>query len=349
MIRISIDAMGGDYGPEVVIPGLAKALERHPDIKFVIYALSGTVERLLEKHPKLKAASEVRYSETAVAMDEKPSQALRSGRGKSTMWQAIEAIKNNDADVCVSAGNTGALMAMSKFCLRMMPNVERPAIAGIWPTLRGESIVLDIGSNIGADARQLVDYSVMGAGMARALFEIDRPTVGLLNVGVEEVKGLDEIKEAGLILKDAPLDGLEYYGFVEGNDIGNGTVDVVVTEGFTGNIALKTAEGTARQMAQYLRQAMSRTIMAKIGYIFAKGAFDRIREKMDPNKVNGGVFLGLNGIVIKSHGGANSDGIAAAVEVGYDMVRNKLMEKIADDLKLFHEHSPDFPENEPAV
>ncbi len=349
MIRISIDAMGGDYGPEVVIPGLAKALERHPDIKFVIYALSGTVERLLEKHPKLKAASEVRYSETAVAMDEKPSQALRSGRGKSTMWQAIEAIKNNDADVCVSAGNTGALMAMSKFCLRMMPNVERPAIAGIWPTLRGESIVLDIGSNIGADARQLVDYSVMGAGMARALFEVDRPTVGLLNVGVEEVKGLDEIKEAGLILKDAPLDGLEYYGFVEGNDIGNGTVDVVVTEGFTGNIALKTAEGTARQMAQYLRQAMSRTIMAKIGYIFAKGAFDRIREKMDPNKVNGGVFLGLNGIVIKSHGGANSDGIAAAVEVGYDMVRNKLMEKIADDLKLFHEHSPDFPENEPAV
>lgn len=346
MIRISIDAMGGDFGPEVVIPGLAKALERHPDIKFIIYALAGTVDGLLEKHPKLKASSEVRYSETSVGMDQKPSQALRTGRGKSTMWQAIEAVKNGDADVCVSAGNTGALMAMSKFCLRMMPNVERPAIAGIWPTLRGESIVLDIGSNIGADARQLVDYSVMGAGMARALFEIDRPTVGLLNIGVEEVKGLDEIKEAGLLLKDATLEGLEYYGFVEGDDIGKGTVDVVVTEGFTGNIALKTAEGTARQMAQYLRQAMSRTLMAKIGYIFAKSAFDRIREKMDPNKVNGGVFLGLNGVVIKSHGGANADGIAAAVEVGYDMVRNKLMEKIADDLKHFHNHSASFTQGE---
>lgn len=346
MIRISIDAMGGDFGPEVVIPGLAKALERHPRIKFIIYALAGTVEGLLEKYPKLKASSEVRYSETSVGMDQKPSQALRTGRGKSTMWQAIEAVKNGDADVCVSAGNTGALMAMSKFCLRMMPNVERPAIAGIWPTLRGESIVLDIGSNIGADARQLVDYSVMGAGMARALFEIDRPTVGLLNIGVEEVKGLDEIKEAGLLLKDATLEGLEYYGFVEGDDIGKGTVDVVVTEGFTGNIALKTAEGTARQMAQYLRQAMSRTIMAKIGYIFAKSAFDRIREKMDPNKVNGGVFLGLNGVVIKSHGGANADGIAAAVEVGYDMVRNKLMEKIADDLKHFHNHSASFSQGE---
>ena len=340
MVRISIDAMGGDFGPEVVIPGAAKALERHPDIKFIFFGLAGQVEPILERFPKLKAASELRISEMAVKMDDKPSQALRAGRGKSSMWQSIEAVKTGQADACVSAGNTGALMAMSKFCLRMMPDIERPAIAGIWPTLRGESIVLDIGATIGADARQLVDYAVMGAGMARALFEVRRPSVGLLNVGVEEVKGLDEIKEAGQILKDTPLDGLQYAGFVEGTDIGKGTVDVVVTEGFTGNIALKTAEGTAKQIAELLRQAMSRTWLAKIGYLFAKGAFDRLREKMDPNKVNGGVFLGLSGIVIKSHGGANSDGICAAIEVGYDMVRNRLLEKIEADLAHFHHSHP---------
>ncbi len=338
MVTISIDAMGGDFGPEVVIPAAANALERHPDIRFIFYGLAGKVEPFLEKYPKLKAASVLHISETAVQMDDKPSQALRNGRGKSTMWQAIEAVKNGEADVCVSAGNTGALMAMAKFCLRMMANIERPAIAAIWPTTRGESIVLDVGASIGADARQLIDYSVMGAGMARALFEIKRPTVGLLNVGVEEVKGLDEIKEAGAALKATPLPGFEYKGFVEGDDIGKGTVDVVVTEGFTGNIALKTAEGTAKQIASYLRGAMSRTWMAKLGYIFAKGAFNRLREKMDPNKVNGGVFLGLNGVVIKSHGGASSEGFCSAIEVGYDMVRNGLMQKIEADLTSFYSH-----------
>ncbi|WP_420960077.1 phosphate acyltransferase PlsX [Brucella sp. IR073] len=340
MIRISIDAMGGDFGPEVVIPGAAIALERHPDIRFVIYGLADRVEPVLARYPKLQAASTFHASEMAIRMDEKPSQALRNGRGKSSMWQAIEAVKEGEADVCVSAGNTGALMAMSKFCLRMMANVERPAIAGIWPTLRGESIVLDIGASIGADAVQLVDYAVMGAGMARALFEIKRPTIGLLNVGVEEVKGLDEIREAGQMLRETQLDGLEYAGFVEGDDIGKGTVDVVVTEGFSGNIALKAAEGTARQMAQYLRAAMSRTLMAKIGYLFAKGAFEMVREKMDPRKVNGGVFLGLNGVVIKSHGGTDSEGFAAALEVGYDMVRNELLKKISADLSQFHDSRP---------
>ncbi|MGU3576365.1 phosphate acyltransferase PlsX [Brucellaceae bacterium C25G] len=338
MIRISIDAMGGDFGPEVVIPGAAIALERHPDIRFVIYGLPDQVEPVLAKYPKLQQASEFRASEIAVRMDDKPGQALRNGRGKSSMWQALEAVKNDEADACVSAGNTGALMAMSKFCLRMLPQIERPAIAAIWPTLRGEGIVLDVGATIGADAPQLVSYAVMGAGMARALFEVKRPTVGLLNVGVEDVKGLDEIKEAAQILRDTPMDGFQYSGFVEGNDIGKGTVDVVVTEGFTGNIALKTAEGTASQIATLLRQAMSRTLLAKIGYIFAKGAFDRLREKMDPNKVNGGVFLGLSGIVIKSHGSAKAEGFAAAIEVGYDMVRNKLLEKITADLSHF-QHS----------
>ncbi len=336
MIRISLDVMGGDFGPEVVIPGAAKALERHPDVTFVLFGLKAECDPYLEKYPKLRERSVFHDCELAVAMDEKPSAALRRGRYVSTMWRAIEAVKVGDADVAVSAGNTGALMAMAKFCLRPMAHIERPAIAGIWPTLKGESIVLDIGATIGADAQQLMDFALMGGAMARALFEVDRPTVGLLNVGVEEVKGLEEVKEAGRLLREANLATISYHGFVEGDDIGKGTVDVVVTEGFTGNIALKAAEGTARQISQLLREAMSRTFVAKLGYLLAKGAFDRLREKMDPRKVNGGVFLGLNGIVIKSHGGTDAEGFAAAIDVGYDMARNKLNEKIIEDLNTYH-------------
>ncbi|WP_422373434.1 phosphate acyltransferase PlsX [Hoeflea sp.] len=336
MIRISVDLMGGDHGPEVVIPGVAKALERHPDIRFLLFGIEKSCAPVLARFPALREASTFVPCEVAVRMDDKPSQALRQGRYKSSMWRAIDAVKTGDADVCVSAGNTGALMAMSKFCLRTMANIDRPAIAAIWPTLRGESIVLDVGATVGADAQLLIDFTMMGAAMARALFEIERPTVGLLNIGVEEIKGQEEVKEAGRLIREAAMPSLEYYGFVEGDDLGKGTVDVVVTEGFAGNIALKTAEGTARQIAQYLRAAMSRTLMARIGYLFAKGAFDRLREKMDPGKVNGGVFLGLNGVVIKSHGGADSEGFAAAVDVGYDMARNGLKTKIEDDLNLYH-------------
>ncbi|CDZ37302.1 Phosphate acyltransferase [Neorhizobium galegae bv. officinalis] len=336
VIRISIDAMGGDFGPEVVIAGAAKALERHPDVTFLIYGLKAECEPVLAKYPKLRDKSVFYECELAVSMEEKPSAALRRGRYISTMWRSIEAVKLGEADVVVSAGNTGALMAMAKFCLRTMANIERPAIAGIWPTLKGESIVLDIGATIGADAQQLLDFGIMGGAMARSLFEIDRPTVGLLNVGVEEVKGQEEVKEAGRLIREANLPTIAYHGFVEGDDIGKGTVDVVVTEGFTGNIALKTAEGTARQIATLLRESMSRTLLARIGYLLAKPAFDRLREKMDPNKVNGGVFLGLNGIVIKSHGSANADGFAAAIDVGYDMARNDLNAKIRQDLAIYH-------------
>ena len=345
MIRISLDLMGGDFGPEVVIPGAAKALDRHPDVSFLLYGLKDPCEAILARFPKLQARSVFHACEAAVTMDEKPSQALRRGRYVSSMWRAIEAVKNGEADVVVSAGNTGALMAMAKFCLRTMAHVERPAIAGIWPTARGESVVLDIGATIGADSQQLLDFALMGSAMARALFEIERPTVGLLNVGVEEVKGLDEIKEAGRLLREANLDTMHYEGFVEGDDLGKGSVDVVVTEGFTGNVALKTAEGTARQIGEYLKAAMSRTLMARIGYLFAKSAFDRLKEKLDPRKVNGGVFLGLNGIVIKSHGGTDALGFAAAIDVGYDMVRNGLTQKIENDLNKYHaRHAPSLGE-----
>ncbi|MGO4438458.1 phosphate acyltransferase PlsX [Rhizobium sp. RAF56] len=336
MIKISLDLMGGDFGPDVVIPGAAKALERHPELMFVMFGLKEQCEPILDKYPKLKAKSVFHDCELAVAMDEKPSQALRRGRYVSTMWRSIQAVKVGEADVVVSAGNTGALMAMAKFCLRTMANIERPAIAAIWPTLKGESIVLDVGATIGADSQQLLDFALMGGAMARALFEIERPSIGLLNVGVEEMKGQEEVKDAGRLIREANIETLEYAGFVEGDDIGKGTVDVVVTEGFSGNIALKTAEGTAKQISTMLREAMSRTLVARIGYIFAKGAFAVLREKLDPSKVNGGVFLGLNGIVIKSHGGANAEGFAAAIDVGYDMVKNGLTQKIENDLKRYH-------------
>ncbi|HEV7252545.1 MAG TPA: phosphate acyltransferase PlsX [Mesorhizobium sp.] len=336
MITISIDAMGGDHGPSVVLPALTAVASRRGDVRFLIYGREDAVRPIMDKLPRLAEISTFTHCDVAVAMDEKPSQALRHGRGRSSMWRAIEAVKRGEAEACISAGNTGALMAMSKFCLRTMANIERPAIAALWPTMRSESVVLDVGATIGADAHQLVDFSILGAAMARALFDIERPTVGLLNVGVEEIKGQEDVKDAGRLLREADLASMRYHGFVEGDDIGKGTVDVVVTEGFAGNIALKAAEGTARQIAQYLRDAMSRTVMSKIGYMFAKGAFDRLREKMDVRKANGGVFLGLNGIVVKSHGGTDAEGFAAAVELGYDMVRNRLLDRIEADLDLFH-------------
>jgi len=269
-------------------------------------------------------------------MEDKPSQALRYGRRKSSMWLAIESVKKREADMAVSAGNTGALMAMSKFELKTLPGITRPAIAALWPTLRGESIVLDVGASIGADAEHLVDLAVMGAATARILYGLNRATVGLLNIGVEEVKGLEQVREAGRILREEQWPDLDYVGFVEGDDIGMGKVDVVVTEGFAGNIALKTAEGTARQMAQYLRGAMTRSLSARIGYFFARSAFRQLRERMDPRRANGGVFLGLNGIVIKSHGGTDAEGFAAAIELGHGVVRDELLAKITAALGRLH-------------
>ena len=332
-VRISLDAMGGDHGPSVVVHGAALALERHPRTRFILFGDRAQIEPLLDKHPALKAAAEVRHTDVAVRMDDKPSQALRSGRRTSSMWLAIQAVRDGEADAAVSAGNTGALMAMSKICLKTMAHIERPAIAGMWPTLRGESIVLDIGATIGADAIHLVDLAIMGAAMARIVLGVERPTVGLLNVGTEEIKGVEMVKEAGRILRETNLPQFAYHGFVEGDDIGKGTVDVVVTEGFTGNIALKTAEGTAKQIGEYLRAAMSRTWTAKIGYLLAKQAFDALREKMDPRRVNGGVFLGLGGIVIKSHGGTDALGFASAIDIGYDMAHYELMRTIREMLE----------------
>jgi glycerol-3-phosphate acyltransferase PlsX len=327
-VRIALDAMGGDVGASVVVPGAAISLSRHPNTEFLLFGDRARIEPELNRHPELKAASRVIHTDVAVSANDKPSQALRRGRKTSSMWLAIDAVKKGEAGVAVSAGNTGALMAMARFNLRTLPGIDRPAIAAIWPTLRGDSIVLDLGASIGGDAQHLVALAMMGSAMASVLYNIERPTVGLLNIGVEEMKGHEEIREAAEQLRAANLPQLNYVGFVEGDGIGKGVADVVVTEGFSGNIALKAAEGTARQMAEFLRSSMRRTWLSRIGYLFARSAFQALREKMDPSKSNGGVLLGLQGVVVKSHGGTDAEGFAYAVDVGYEMVHYDLLTKI---------------------
>jgi glycerol-3-phosphate acyltransferase PlsX len=328
--------MGGDHGAAVVIPGAALALEKHPGLTFRLYGDKTVIEPLLNKAPALKAVSTVIHTDVAVKMDDQPSQALRRGRGKSSMWRAIQAVKDGEADAVVSAGNTGALMAMAKVCLRTMAGVDRPSISCLWPTPQGFCIVLDVGASIGAEAEDLVNMAVLGAAMAKIVLGKDCPTVGLLNIGTEEVKGLDNIKQASRLLKKMASVGFEYKGFVEGNDISKGTTDVVITEGFAGNIALKTAEGTARLLTSFLREAMMSSARNKLGYAFAKPAFDALKEKLDPRKGNGGVFLGLEGIVVKSHGSTDDIGYACAIGIAHDMVRHNLIKTIRGLFEALH-------------
>jgi len=332
---IALDAMGGDHGPAVVVPGAALSLERYPALSYIFYGNEAQIRAELDKLPALAAKSRIVHTDLSVGMSDKPSQALRRGKG-SSLWLAIDAVRAGEADVAVSAGNTGAFMAMSKMILRPMAGIERPAIAAIWPTVNAECIVLDVGANIGASARELCHFALMGAAMARALFHIERPTVGLLNVGVEEIKGVEEVRQAHSWLKNTADLPLDYRGFIEGDQIGQGVVDVVVVEGFAGNIALKTAEGTAKQVGEYLRAAMKRTLLSKLGALLASGGFRVLKEKMDPRRVNGGTFLGLNGIAVKSHGGADALGFASAIDLAYEMAQSRLIPRLAADLTAFH-------------
>lgn len=328
--------MGGDLGAELAIQGAEKARLMNKNLNFVFYGKQDEVLPLLNKYNELLTISEFVHCDVAIDMAQKPSQAIRAGRGVCSMWNAIEAVKKGEVSACVSAGNTGALMAMSYLILGMFSEASRPAIAGIWPNLKGESIVLDIGASIGADAEHLINLAVMGTSMYRCLYNKNEASVGLLNIGAEDMKGLDQIKEASVILKEISIEGLNYKGFVEGNDIGFGVVDVVVTEGFLGNIALKTAEGTVRQMSTLIKQAMSSNIFTKIGYLLSQKAFQKIKQKMDPAQVNGGVLIGLKGIVVKSHGYTTPEGYASAIRVAYEMVHNDLQTKIASGLDRFH-------------
>jgi len=338
-IIISVDAMGGDNGAKIVIHGAQLALKQCKNVEYIFHGQTEILTPLLNKYPAVKAISKIRHCQKIISMDDKPSNALRKGRGKgeeaSSMWSSIQAVKDGQADVAVSGGNTGALMAMSTFCLRMIEGISRPAIAAIWPSMRADIVVLDVGATVGGDAKQLVDFAILGSALARALFDQKSPSVGLLNVGVEEVKGLEPVKEAAKILAQAKDAGFTYHGFVEGNDIGKGTVDVVVTEGFTGNIALKTAEGTARQVGSYLRSALKADIISKIGAFIAQRGLRAFKARMDPRAGNGGVFLGLNGIVIKSHGGTDEIGFKSALCLAYEMANDGLLEKIGDGLQRF--------------
>ena len=327
-VRIALDAMGGDVGASVVVPGAAISLSRHPDTEFLLFGDSARIEPELARHPALKASSRVFHTDVAIGMDDRPSQALRRTRRASSMWLAIDAVKRGEADVAVSAGNTGALMAMGRVNLRTLPGIDRPAIAALWPTTRGNSVVLDLGATIGGDAHHLVALALMGSAMASVLFNIERPSVGLLNIGEEEIKGHEEIREAAELLRAMNLPQLDYIGFVEGDGISKGRADVIVSEGFSGNIALKAAEGTARQMFGLLREAMASSWLSRLGYLLARSAFRKLRDKLDPNKGNGGVLLGLKGVVVKSHGGANAEGFAYAVDVGYEMAHYDLLTKI---------------------
>lgn len=330
-ITIAIDAMGGDMAPTMVIEGTAQARTLFPDTKFIIYGDEAQVMPLLEQQPELRAASEFVHTNSKVSSDDKPSQALRRGR-QSSMGLAIQAVKDEAADVAVSAGNTGALMALAKFMLRTMPGIDRPALIAPMPTLRGESVMLDMGANVECDSNNLVQFAIMGAAYANTVLGLSKPTVALLNVGVEDLKGKDSIKAAADVLRAARDLPLEFSGFVEGNDIASGLVDVVVTDGFTGNVALKTTEGTARLFANLLGRAFRSTLMSKLGYLLASRGMQSLRDHMDPNNHNGGVFLGLNGLVMKSHGSANAHGFASAITSAIDMAQNDLIRLISENL-----------------
>jgi phosphate acyltransferase len=327
-IVVSVDAMGGDNAPQAIIDGLAIAHVRHPKVRFLLHGDHARLQPILLNKSTLKNVVQVSHCDDVVAMDDKPSQALRRGRNTS-MWRAIDSVRNKEAQVAISAGNTGALMAMAKVQLRTVPGLSRPAIAALWPTIRGQSVVLDVGANVDTDARQLVDFAILGEAYARVIFGLERPSIGLLNIGAEEVKGNDDVKAAAQALRDSGLP-LRFHGFVEGDDISAGTVDVVVTSGFAGNIALKAAEGTARLIGHYIRSAMARSLFSRVGYIFARPGFNILRQKMDPRGVNGGVFLGLNGVVVKSHGGTDGTGFASAIDLAVDMGESDFTARIAD-------------------
>ena len=328
---IAIDAMGGDFGPSVTIPAMANVLDKQSDIKFLIYGDKKLVEPLLDQHSKLKQSCEFIHTDIAISSTDKPSRALRNGKG-SSMRLAIEAVKEGKADGVVSAGNTGALMVMSKLILKSLPGISRPAIAGVMPTAKGKTVMLDLGANLECDAEILTQFAVLGSVYAKVVQGISNPTVGLLNIGTEEMKGHDEIRAAAEVLSNVPFPG-KYQGFIEGDDITKGTVNVVVTDGFTGNVALKTAEGVGKLMKHFLTGAFKSSPLAIIGYLFSMKAIKGMKNKMDPRKYNGGMFLGVNGICVKSHGGSDIMGTENAILVAADLIRNKFNDQVAAEIE----------------
>ena len=339
-LTIALDAMGGDDAPQMVIKGANIACKRFPDVHYLLFGDEKRLRPLLGKASKLAKRCSVRHTEETVPNDMKPSVALRQGR-QSSMRLAIDAVREGEAAGVVSAGNTGALMAMAKISLRMLAGIDRPAIASFFPTLRGESVMLDLGANVECDANNLVQFAAMGDVFARTVLGCAQPLVGILNVGSEEMKGHDEVRAAAATLRSGALP-IQFHGFVEGDDIPAGTVDVVVTDGFTGNVALKTAEGTAKLYTEFLRGAFRSSWVARIGYLFARHSLQKVRSRTDPRRYNGAILLGLNGIVVKSHGGTDAIGFANAIGVAVDMATNRFNDRIRDDLARLSQaaHAP---------
>ena len=333
--RIAVDAMGGDEGLAVMLAGVARARRKFDGMRFLLVGDEPAIREGLKTHPNLTAASEIVHAPELVASDAKPSAALR--RAKTTsMGVAIDLVKQGQAAAAVSSGNTGALMAMAKLALRTIPGIDRPALAAQMPSLgETDTVMLDLGANTECDARNLVQFAVMGAAYARTILDLESPRVALLNIGTEDLKGTDIIRDAAAQLRAADHLPLRFEGFIEGNSLSRGNVDVIVCDGFSGNIALKTAEGTARFVADLLRRAFQSSTRSKIGFLISRPATELLRNHLDPNNHNGAVFLGLNGLVVKSHGGANEVGVAHAIEVAAKMVRDDLTRRITEDLGNF--------------
>lgn len=337
---VALDCMGGDHGPETVLAGAEIARTRYPDLRFRLYGQEGPVRAALARAPKVAAEAEIVAVEGVVLGTDKPSQAIRRARTTS-MGQAIEAVKAGEADAAVSAGNTGALMAMAKIALRTLSGIDRPALVALMPTMRSDSVVLDLGANTECDAGNLVEFAIMGAAFARTVLALPRPRVALLNIGEEDMKGTEELKEAARLLRAAATDlPLDFTGFVEGNGIGKGEVDVIVTDGFSGNIALKTAEGTANLVTGLLGRAYRASWRTRLGALLSRPALRALRDQLDPNNHNGAVFLGLNGVVVKSHGAADTRGFANAICVARDLVADNILGRIGDDMANFRAHLP---------
>ena len=340
-ITIALDAMGGDRAPGMVVKGAEIALQRHPDLRFLLFGDEDRVRPFLAKAPHLSRAVTLHHTNELVADDAKPSLALRTGR-QSSMRLAIDAVAEGRADGVVSAGNTGALMAIAKFGLKMLPGIDRPAIASFFPTRRGESVMLDLGANIECDEENLFQFALMGDVFARTVLGLVEPTVGLLNVGSEDLKGNDAVRAASARLRET-VTPIYFYGFIEGDDIASGTVDVVVTDGFTGNVAVKTAEGMAKLFGEFLEAAFRHSLSARIGYLFARRALRKLRMRSDPRRYNGAIFLGLSGIAVKSHGSTDAFGFANAIGVAVDMKLNGVLDKIRVELARLSQ-APSAPE-----
>lgn len=334
-LTIAVDAMGGDNAPDAVVDGVARARTRFPNVHFLLFGDETRLEPLLALHKNLQESVTIRHTDQFVKSEEKPSLALRQGR-QSSMQLAINAVNDGEAQAVVSAGNTGALMAMAKVTLKTLNGIDRPAIGALIPTRLGESVMLDLGANVECDANNLVQFGMLGAAYARTVLGRERPTVGLINVGQEEIKGGENVQQAAALFRAATLP-FDFYGFVEGDDLGAGTVDVFVVDGFTGNIALKTLEGTVRLYTEYLRQTFKSTLLSRLAFLLARSAFKKMRTRIDPRLYNGATFLGLNGIVVKSHGGTDGFGFANAIGVAVDMVANKLNEFIMLELSEYGE------------